>query len=77
MLTGSKRAVVAVVVLVYIWLFVLDDDNQELGPEEIDKLRRDLAEWVEDNEEELRATQKNRREMIQKTCKRYTGEFFK
>jgi len=68
--TGKKWVVTSSVIL-YVWFFVLDKDRTGMGPEDLDKYMTDLADWVMDNEEELRDIQTDRRENVWKVCKKY------
>ena len=68
--TSSKRVVVVAVVVIYTWLYVFNTDS-EIRPEELEQLKSDLADWVHENEEELRHAQEQRREVVQQTCRRY------
>lgn len=69
-LISDKRLVFVVTIILYIWLFVLDDDPQ-VGPEQLEQYRGDLKQWVEDNEELLREEQRIRRQQVQDVCEKY------
>ena len=63
---SSKKWVLVSIIIMYAWFFVLEEDGPGMGPEELERYRTDLAEWVEENEEELRAIQSERRENVKK-----------
>ena len=69
--SNNKKWVVASLLFVYLWFFVLEDDGSSIGPEDLEKYRQDLSEWVEDNEEELRAIHSERRENVKNVCEKY------
>jgi len=67
----DKRLIIVSVALIYLWYFVVDEDGANMGPEDLEKYKTDLTEWVQENEEELRAIQTERRENVQNVCKHY------
>ena len=58
----SKKWVLASALFLYTWFFMLEKEGSGMGPEELEKYRTDLTEWVQENEEELRVVQMERRE---------------
>ena len=70
-MNSSKKLVILSSLLTYLWFFVLDAQNDNLSPEELENYKGELSDWVRDNEEELRVVQGERRENINNVCSKY------
>jgi len=70
-MNSSKKYVILSFLLFYVWFMVLNDQNDSLSPEELENYKEELAYWVRDNEEDLRAVQAERRLNVQNVCSKY------
>jgi len=67
----DRRLVLATAILFYCWFYILDDSGEGLSPEQLEQYRTDLADWVHDQEEELRTIQQERRQNVVDVCNKY------
>jgi len=67
----NRRLVVAFCITLYCW-FAFLDEKDGLDPEQLESYRGDLAEFVKQNEEELREVQAARRQQVVDVCKKYS-----
>jgi len=69
---SDRRAVLMSVFFFYLWFFVFQEEEAGvISPDNLDKYRSDLASWVQENEEDLRAEQINRRSQVKAVCEKY------
>jgi len=67
----DRRWVAATAILFYCWFYILEDSGEGLSPEQLEQYRTDLADWVHDQEEELRTIQQERRQNVLDVCNKY------
>ena len=66
---SDRRWVGTACMLLYCWFYVLEDSGEAITPEELEQYRADLADWVHEQEEEIRIVQQERRQNIDRTTK--------
>jgi len=57
------------VLIIYLLFFINDEEN--LGPEELEEYREQMEQWVQDNSVQLREEQEARRDTVREVCDRY------